>query len=106
MYVVITSHAVLMDEKLENINKKLNAGIEQEEMLPVGPDFVTRLDDIDIDFVRDKKRLSGIFFGNFFKRDNRPWIFALLGFVFTLVNILITSNVLSTLESFIAACGG
>lgn len=106
MYVVITSHCVYVDANLENINKKLGSLITQEEMLPVGPDFVAKLDDIDIDFVRDKKRLSGIFFGNFFKQDKKPMLFALLGFVFTIVNIFITSNVLSTLEAFVRACGG
>ena len=36
------------------------------------PDKVARLDDVDVDFVRDKKKMSAIAFQNFFMKDTRP----------------------------------
>lgn len=106
MFIVLTSHKAYCEDKLEAINKKLDAKFNLEEFKMCGPDYVLQLDDVDLEFVRDKKRMSSIFFGNFFKRDKKPMLFALIAAATGLINMIIASNILTMLQSFIKACGG
>lgn len=72
MYYVITKEGVHSASSLEKINNAMDAKLESEEFYCYGPDKVARLDDVDIDFVRDKKKMSAIAFQNFFMKDTRP----------------------------------
>lgn len=85
MYYVITKKGVYNSGSLEKINNSLNAKIEESEMKAVGPDFITNLDDIDLDFVQDKRKMSAIAFNNFFRKDSRPTIYAIIQIILLVI---------------------
>jgi hypothetical protein len=70
MVYIITDDGVLTGKTINAANKKLNAKLEDVEMVSLGADKVVKLTDNDIDFVQDKKRLSLIPISNLYKTDN------------------------------------
>lgn len=71
MVYVVTDSGVITGKDLKEINRTLNADIELDELRCVGVDRIINLTDRDIDFVQDKRKMSKIFFGNFFKSDTK-----------------------------------
>lgn len=72
MYYVITKEGVHSSSSLDRINNIMDAKLENDEFYCYGPDKVVKLDDVDVDFVRDKRRMSALAFQNFFMKDTRP----------------------------------
>ena len=89
MIYLITDSGVKVGRTVCDINKKYNIMVEQAELYPYGPDMVAKLTRADIDFVQDKRRMSAIMFGNFFKTDNS-------GKLLTIVNLILTCVLLFT----------
>lgn len=57
---------------LPMLNRSMNGMLEEDEFKQVGADSVVVLSAADLDFVQDKRKLSSIMFGNFFKKDVVP----------------------------------
>lgn len=70
MIYIITDQGVKVGKSIREINRKYNIEVEPAELYPCGADMVAKLTRSDIDFVQDKRRMSAIMFGNFFKTDN------------------------------------
>jgi len=70
MYYVITESGIRAAKTLKAINKKLNGKLEEAEMQHVGPDKIINLTSKDLEFIRDKKRLSDAAIKSMFKKDN------------------------------------
>lgn len=70
MYFVIKPSGVIYGRTLGSINKRLAAKIDEVEMESVGADKIIKLNNSDIDFVQDKKRISLIPMSNLYKQDN------------------------------------
>ena len=83
MIYIITDSGVKVGRTEKEVNRKYNILVEPAELYPCGPDKVAKLTREDIDFVQDKRRMSAIMFGNFFKTDNS-------GKLLTIVNLIIT----------------
>jgi len=67
---IITDNGVYSGKTINAANRKLNAKLDEVEMVSLGADKVIRLTDKDIDFVQDKKRISLIPIANLYKSDN------------------------------------
>ncbi|MCR5189772.1 MAG: hypothetical protein K6C97_12630 [Treponema sp.] len=78
---MITNTGVIQSDKLDKINKHLDASIEADELKFFGSDQVINMTNSDIDFVQDKKKLSKIMFGNFFVKDKTPTLFGMIEIV-------------------------
>lgn len=81
MVYVITDQGVISGRSIKEVNTKLQAKMEKEEFISLGPDLVSRLTTKDIEFVQDKHRVSAIMFGNFFRKDNSVKVITLVTLV-------------------------
>lgn len=70
MWYVITDRGVVKGRTRKECSLLLKGKIDSNEFVPLGPDMVCKMTDLDIDFVQDKYKLSQIMFSNFFKKDN------------------------------------
>lgn len=69
-YYAITDKGVAAASSLKKLNQSLNAELEEEELIPIGPDRLIKLTKADIEFVQDKKRMSLIPIKNLYKKSN------------------------------------
>ena len=81
MLYVLTPNGVVTGKTLGQVNKKLNAKLEESEFSQLGSDKIVRMETQDIDFVQDKKRLSIIPISNLYKSDG-SMKYMLLGMLF------------------------
>lgn len=88
MYYVITKSRIYRSKTIKEMNHQLDGLLDENEYCQIGGDFIVNLSDNDMDFVQDKKKLSSIMFGNFFKKDNTPKIIAIVNLVFTLLILI------------------
>lgn len=72
MIYVVTDSGVITGKNLNEINRILKSEIDLDELKVVGSDRFINMTNNDIDFVRDKRKMSRIFFGNFFRSDTKP----------------------------------
>ena len=91
MFYVITKRGVISGNSLNKVNQILNIKLEKEEMISTGNDYITNITDEDLDFLRDKKRLSTILFGNFFKKDKSEKMFIIINMILTFI-ILVSKH--------------
>lgn len=103
MIYVITDRGVVAAEKLAQVNHELDAKIDKDELTFLGADAVVKLTDRDIDFVQDKKKMSSILFGNFFKKDNSVKIICIMTAVFSFINVYFSWQFYQMLKSFLSA---
>ena len=71
MIYVVTDSGVITGRNLNEINKILKSQIDLDELTVVGSDRFINMTNKDIDFVQDKRKMSRIFFGNFFRSDTK-----------------------------------
>lgn len=88
MYYVVTDSGVHVGKNRQEINKRLDTLFEEEEFKVIGADKVIQVTDIDINFLRDKRRMSRIFFGNFFKEEKATKLCSIMSFVWTVITFL------------------
>ena len=75
MYFVITDSKIHYAKNLKSLSRTFQGKLDPDEFHAVGSDFVLKLSNDDLDFIRDKKKLSAILFGNFFRKDKTVmWI--------------------------------
>ena len=100
MYYLITKQGVITGrtKKEVELNGKIKGKIDHDEMIALGPDYVVKLTDADIDFVQDKRKLSQIMFSNFFKKDNSGKVFGLLNMFLTFLVFIMINNLSKALE--------
>lgn len=72
MIYVVTDSGVISGKNLNEVNRILKSNIDLDELKVVGSDRFINMTDKDIDFVQDKRKMSRIFFGNFFRSDTKP----------------------------------
>ncbi|MDD3253693.1 MAG: hypothetical protein PHV18_14170 [Lachnospiraceae bacterium] len=59
--------------------------MDEDEFRSIGGDLIVTLTDVDLNFVQDKRKLSTIMFGNFFKKDLLPRNLMLANLVFSFI---------------------
>lgn len=69
-YVVLTNQHLYIENDLREIEKKTGLKLEESEMKRIDNNYIIQLDDNDIDFVIDRKRMSSIPWNNLTKKDN------------------------------------
>ena len=89
MYYVVSDSGVYTSKSISEINKHLGTLIEEEEFQVKGADKIINLTSTDIEFLKDKRKMSRIFFGNFFKEDKATKICSIMGFVWTVLTFLV-----------------
>ena len=72
MYYAITETKVYTAKSLSLLNRSMNGLMDEDEFKQIGGDRVVFLTSSDFNFVQDKRKLSTIMFGNFFKKDTLP----------------------------------
>lgn len=85
MYYAVEDNQVVSAKTLSLLNKKLNAVLDENEMIAVGADRIVYLTNADLDFIQDKRKLSTIMFGNFFKKDLLPRNLMIANLVFNFI---------------------
>lgn len=85
MYIVVTSSKIYTAKTLSLLNKKMDAKMDEDEFRSIGGDLIVTLTDVDLNFVQDKRKLSTIMFGNFFKKDLLPRNLMLANLVFSFI---------------------
>lgn len=85
MYIAITETKVYTAKSLPLLNRSMNGLMDEDEFKQIGSDSVAVLSASDFDFVQDKRKLSSIMFGNFFKKDNLPRNLMILNIVLTFI---------------------
>ena len=95
MYYVITKQGVISGrtKKEVELNAKIKGKIDHDEMIALGPDYVIKLTDADIDFVQDKRKLSQIMFSSFFKKDNSAKVLSFFNLFLTFLLFITINNV-------------
>ena len=89
MFYVITKFGVATGKTLNEVraNQFVKGRIDRDEFKVIGPDYVVNMTDVDLDFVRDKQKISQIMFQNFFKHDNSVKVFLFLNIFLTFLNL-------------------
>lgn len=72
-YYALTDIGIFKAGTIKGLNKKLNAKFDRKEFVYIGKDAIVRLNDKDIDFVQDKKRLSQIPIQTLYKKDSTKY---------------------------------
>lgn len=85
MFIIITPNKVYMDKTLKGLNHKIGGTMDFDEFVSIGGDMVSNLAMSDIDFVQDKRKLSAIMFGNFFKKDTLPRTLSIINLIVTFI---------------------
>lgn len=85
MYIVITDTKIHTAKNLPMLNRSMNALFEEDEFKQIGGDSVAILTSSDLDFVQDKRKLSSIMFGNFFKKDTLPRTLMIINIILTFI---------------------
>ncbi len=70
MYIALTKNKIYQSQNLKFLNKKMKANFEQEEFYAIGKDYIVNLDEHDIRFVQDKKRIQSIAINKLFKKNS------------------------------------
>lgn len=85
MYYAITETKVYTAKSLSLLNRSMNGLMNEDEFKQIGGDRVVLLSPSDLDFVQDKRKLSTIMFGNFFKKDTLPRNLMILNIILTFI---------------------
>lgn len=85
MYYAITETKVYTAKSLSLLNRSMNGLMDEDEFKQIGGDRVVLLSPSDLDFVQDKRKLSTIMFGNFFKKDTLPRNLMILNIILTFI---------------------
>lgn len=85
MYYAITETKVYSAKTLALLNRSINGLMDEDEFKQIGGDRVALLSPSDLDFVQDKRKLSTIMFGNFFKKDTLPRNLMILNIILTFI---------------------
>lgn len=85
MYYAITETKVYSAKTLALLNRSMNGLMDEDEFKQIGGDSVALLSPSDLDFVQDKRKLSTIMFGNFFKKDTLPRNLMILNIILTFI---------------------
>lgn len=103
MYYFITKQGVIAGrtKKECEMNAKIKGKVDYDEMMSLGPDYVVKLTDADIDFVQDKRKLSQIMFSNFFKKDNSAKVLCFFNLFLTFLLFITINNVSKGVEQII-----
>lgn len=88
MFIVITQNKIYKGKSLKDINRSIHGQMDLDEFHPLGGDYIVNLSLDDLDFVQDKKRLSNIMFGNFFKKDTLTRNLIIVNFIFTFICLI------------------
>lgn len=88
MYLVITPNKVYKGKTLNELNRNINGLMDDDEFKSIGGDMVSILTAENLDFVQDKRKLSSIMFGNFFKRDTLPRNLMIINIIFTFIMLI------------------
>lgn len=83
MFYVITTHCIYKGKTVKDVSQQIDGKLDIDEFKQVGADMIVNLSEQNLDFVQDKRKLSSIMFGNFFKKDNTPKILAIVNLIFT-----------------------
>lgn len=78
MFYAVTDRKVFAGKSLSVINRTIEGKLDLDEFHCLGGDYIVYLTPDDLDFVQDKKKLSSIMFGNFFKKDNTVKIISVI----------------------------
>ena len=89
MYYAVCDSGVYVSDNLKKLNNVLQAQLDEDEFTVLGADKILKITSADMDFIQDKRKMSRIFFGNFFKEDKSIKIFAMLAAIFSILNLLI-----------------
>ena len=81
MFYVVTKQRICKAPSLSVLNKRLGAKFDMDEFVQIGADYIVNVDNIDLDFVQDKRKVSTIMFGNFFKKDNTVKIISIINLI-------------------------
>lgn len=68
-YILITDRHVYTGDSSAQIAKVTNLPIEESEFKRLDNYFISKVSDVDIDFLQDKKRLSNIPWQSMLKKD-------------------------------------
>lgn len=100
MYYVIMKQGVITGrtKKEVEMHPKIKGKIDHDELIALGPDYVIKLTDVDIDFVQDKRKLSQIMFSNFFRKDNSGKVLGLVNMFLTFLVFIMINNLSKALE--------
>lgn len=85
MYYAITETKVYTAKSLSLLNRSMNGLMDEDEFKQIGGDRLAFLTSSDFDFVQDKRKLSTIMFGNFFKKDTLPRNLMILNIILTFI---------------------
>ncbi len=85
MYYAITETKVYTAKSLSLLNRSMNGLMDEDEFKQIGGDRVAFLTSSDFNFVQDKRKLSTIMFGNFFKKDTLPRNLMILNIILTFI---------------------
>jgi len=85
MYYAITETKVYTAKSLSLLNRSMNGLMDEDEFKQIGGDRVVFITSSDFNFVQDKRKLSTIMFGNFFKKDTLPRNLMILNIILTFI---------------------
>ncbi len=85
MYIVIAENRVYTAKNLPALNRSMGGLMDEDEFKQIGADNVAVITAADLDFIQDKRKLSTIMFGNFFKKDTLPRNLMIINIVLTFI---------------------
>lgn len=80
-YIAITRNAVEIAPSIVDLCQLLGVSIEESEMRRVGDTYIVQLDDVSMEFCRDKRKMSGLFLDRLHKADKMPFYLAVVQLV-------------------------
>ena len=103
MYYVIMKQGVISGRTKKEVeaHPKIKGKIDHDELTALGPDYVVKLTDADIDFVQDKRKLSQIMFSNFFKKDNSAKLLGFVNMFLTFLVFIMINNLSKGIEEIV-----
>jgi hypothetical protein len=87
-FIVITKNEVFVKNTLDEVNSAADLKIEQEEMVRVGNTFLTNVSDKDLEFLRDKKRMSNIPWDRLGRKEKAPMVIQYISLVLIIITLI------------------
>lgn len=103
MYFVITDSKIHYAKSLKALSRTFDGQLDPDEFKAVGSDWIIKLTNDDLDFIRDKKKLSAILFGNFFRKDKTVMWITLAVLLLVLVLFVQVNGLASAVAEIAAA---
>lgn len=88
MFYVLTESGIFEEKSLAKLNKNYRLNLSLEDFKPIGEDYFLTLNNENLEYVRDLKKIAEIPMANLFKADTTGKIIQYIILAVSIINLL------------------